>query len=77
MTVVKSGFHPIKDVVNTEYAKYFLVPGVWLNAKTPDPPIKCWGVFTPDKEYLGWFIHFLDAKEQVKIHKISRFVKAK
>ena len=76
MTVVKSGFHPIKDAVNTEYVKYFLVPGVWVNVKTPDPPIKCWGVFTPDKEYLGWFIRFLDAKERVKIHKIARFIKA-
>lgn len=77
MSEVKSGFHPLKDVANIEYAKYFLVPGVWVDNKTQDPPIKCWGAFTPDKEYLGWSIHFLNAKEKVKIHKISKFFKTK
>lgn len=77
MSEVKSGFHPLKDIAKIEYAKYFLVPGIWVNNKTEDPPIKCWGVFTPDKKYLGWFIQFLDAKERVKIDKISKFIKHK
>lgn len=75
MAKVKVGFAPIKDATKIEYSKYFLVPGVWLNQDDEVKPIKCWGAFTPQKEYLGCYVNFLDAKESIKTHKISKFFK--
>jgi hypothetical protein len=75
MTAIKSGFAPIKDAPLVEYSKYFIVPGVWVNQDAEVKPIKCWGSFTPHKEYLGCFVNFLDAKEIVKHHKISKYFK--
>jgi hypothetical protein len=70
---MKIGFVPIKNLNKVEYSKYFIVPGVWLNGENTKPT-KCWATFSPDKNYLGCYIKFLDAKERVKIHKISKYL---
>lgn len=74
--MIKQGFHPLKNANETSvaYAKYYLVPGLWVDKKQEQPQ-PCWGVFTPDKKLLGFNHRFLDAKERVKIHKISKFSK--
>lgn len=53
------------------YAKYYLVPGVWISSVNEAKPTACWATFTPDKKCLGWSKKFLDAKEKVKTHKIE------
>jgi hypothetical protein len=70
---MKTGFLPIKDLEKVKYSEYFIVPGVWVNG-TDEKPTKCWATFTPDKNYLGCYVNFLDAKERVKSHRISKFL---
>jgi hypothetical protein len=74
---MKPGFYPRKDAKTTtvEYAKYFLVPGIWVNHDEELKPKQCWAAFTPDRKYLGCDSEFLCAKEKVKIDKIQKFIK--
>lgn len=70
------GFHPLKNAQEKMivYAKYFLVPGVWIECEK-QKPIPCWGIFTPNHQMIGSALKFLDAKEKVKTHKISKYMK--
>ena len=70
------GFFPIKDLEKVVYSDHFLVPGVWVSGDD-SAPIKCWGLFTPDKKYINCYINFLDAKERVKFNMISKYIKKK
>lgn len=74
---IKSGFSPLKDAKHKTvvYVNYFLVPGVWVSKEPNAKPQLCWGTFTPDKKLLGCSFKFLDAKEKVKNHKISKFLR--
>lgn len=73
---MKKGFHPLKNSSEKtiNYVKYYLVPGIWISSENVKP-IPCWGAFTPEKKCLGCSPKFLDAKEKVKSHKISKFLK--
>ena len=73
---MKSGFHPLKNAKEkmVNYSNYFLVPGIWIYEDEGCKPVACWATFTPTKELLGTSFKFLDAKEKVKIHKISKFM---
>lgn len=75
---MRKGFHPVKNAEETTvmYVNYYLVPGVWVDNSTDKPQV-CWGTFTPDKKLIGCSYKFLDAKEKVKNHKISKFFKMK
>jgi hypothetical protein len=74
---MKPGFYPRKDAKTTtvEYAKYFLVPGIWVNHDEEVKPTECWAAYTPDKKYMGCNSRFLCAKEKIKIAKIQKFIK--
>ena len=74
---MKPGFYPRKDAKTTtvEYAKCFLVPGIWVNHDEEIKPKPCWAAFTSDRKYLGCNTEFLCAKEKIKIHKIQKFIK--
>lgn len=74
---IKSGFHPLKEKVIVSYSKYFLIQGVWIYDDETKKPVKCWGTYSPDKTFLGCSMSFLDAKERVKTHKISKFISRK
>jgi hypothetical protein len=72
---MKPGFHPHKDKEKqVEYAKYHLIPGIWVYSGERNPEL-CWGVFSPDKKYLGCKCKLLDAKEIVKNDKIRKYMK--
>lgn len=70
------GFFPIKDLEKVVYSNHFIVPGVWVSGDD-ETPIKCWGLFTPDKKYINCYVNFLDAKEKVKYINISKYLKPK
>ena len=69
--MTKKGFYPRKDKGPILYAKYYLVPGLWIGGTRP---VKCWATFTPNKQYLGCYTNFLDAKDKVKSHKIEKIM---
>lgn len=73
---LKPGFHSLKNREIHTYVSYFLVQGVYVYADDKIKPVKCWGTFTPDKKtFLGCSMTLLDAKEKVKTHKISKFMR--
>lgn len=74
---MKVGFFPLKNAEEKTilYAKYYLVPGLWIDAQQKSKP--CWGIFTPNKEMIASAYKFLDAKEKVKTHKIAKYTHQK
>lgn len=72
---MKAGFHPHQDKTKyVVYAKYHLIPGVWIYSDDRSPKL-CWGVFTPENKLIKCKVKFLDAKEVVKDEKIRKYRK--
>jgi hypothetical protein len=71
---MKQGFAPRKDAKQTlvKYTDYYLVPGFWVYSH--GKATACWAVFNPDKEYLGCYKRYLDAREKVKTDKIAKII---
>jgi hypothetical protein len=75
---IKPGFYPLKTAESNSvnYVNYQIVPGIFISG-VDTKPIQCWATFNPSSQFMGWNVKFLDAKERVKIDRISKFEKRK